>query len=172
MHRCSPDCIVAILILALLLAAAAAAAAEPQSGGKGWNANELYAVTGLVWSFTTAASTDGRKIVKAAHEAQDASLKVGIEALRDGDELFTSDCFYITWASAEVTSCAREWASDRVPRGCGGMQGRAGCTAVQRYLTPTTTLRPPLDTPTTPLIHRTTPLLHPECTSATPLMHL
>ena len=45
------------------------------SAGVGWDPVELHALTGLVWTFTTPSSTDGRKIVKAASAIADISLK-------------------------------------------------------------------------------------------------
>ena len=45
------------------------------SGGAGWDAVELYDLTGLCWSFTTPSSTEGRRIVKAACERKGMALK-------------------------------------------------------------------------------------------------
>ena len=45
------------------------------SAGVGWDPVELHALTGLVWTFTTPSSTDGRKIVKAASAIANRSLK-------------------------------------------------------------------------------------------------
>ena len=45
------------------------------SAGVGWDAVELHALTGLAWTFTTASSTDGRKIVKAAAAIANVNVK-------------------------------------------------------------------------------------------------
>ena len=45
------------------------------SGGAGWDAVELYDLTGLTWSFTSPSSTEGRNIVKAACKRGGMALK-------------------------------------------------------------------------------------------------
>ena len=45
------------------------------SGGAGWDAVELYDLTGLAWSFTSPSSTEGRNIVKAACKRGGMALK-------------------------------------------------------------------------------------------------
>ena len=84
------------------------------SGGEGWNAVELYALTGLVWRFTTPSSTDGRKIVKAAAERAGVSLK-GSSNFRKED-----------WNdAAEEASIARLDTFSTLP----GMRGFRACWA-------------------------------------------
>ena len=75
---------------------------------------ELYALTGLVWRFTTPSSTDGRKIVKAAAERAGVSLK-GSSNFRKED-----------WNdAAEEASIARLDTFSTLP----GMRGFRACWA-------------------------------------------
>ena len=45
------------------------------SAGRGWDPAEMHKLTGMVWSFTTPSSTDGRKIVKYSCEQAGVKLK-------------------------------------------------------------------------------------------------